>query len=324
MNQRTKKQLIAGLLLISCIISGWWLFLTPAPDGRSLQRLARADSLLHLTLTDFSIARQQVDSRTVRIDSTFARTTYTVAVPPGFSKTQFHAVLQQRLAPYGVSLPARVVFPERDMYIYLNYRNTIIRTVQLVTDEELRMQRSFASIIVAFRGRPSDARLQMLTSFGEPIPAAVILRPPYTVPGWWDAVREQYSPVYLWPQTASGGNLLSEAAGMRAGAALEPIAEALPSATLISFSATAGSYPSSYEGTDYQYVNARHALIFNEEMSRPEFSQAFRTFADQARRGAHPLALVIASEKTLDWTRDELSIFNRGGLYLTLPPHVQP
>lgn len=322
MNECTKKQFIAGLLLVSCLISGWWLLITPAPDSRPLQRTAQADSLLQQTLADFNVSQQQVRTQRVRVDSSFTRTRHTISVPPGFSKTQFHAVLQQRFRSYGVELPARVVFPEQDMQIHLNFNNTVISTIRLATDEELQLQRSYASLIVAFEEEPSAELLQTLISFGEPIPAAVMVYEPYAVPGWWERINEQYEPVYLWPKTESGDNLLTGSGGPSTEPLLRGASKDLPSATLMSFASPAASYPAAYDDSEFRYINAHNALIFNEAMDRTEFSQAFRTFVEQARRGSTPLAIVMATEATLQWTREELSIFKKGGLDLTPPSYI--
>lgn len=316
MNERTKKQLIAGLLFIACVFSGWLLFLTPSMEHKPLRNLTQLDSLLKVSLADFNISLQQRRTYSTRIDSTFSRATHVVEVPPAFSKTQFHAVLQRRLAPYNLQLPARITFPDKDMHIQLQYQNTIIGTVRLVTDKDLKMQRSYAGIIVAFDGRPPAHLLENLDSMGEPLAVAVILNPPFAVPEWWDDLQRSYAPVFIWLKKTDGENLLS---GNPADALsmLTPVSEQIPRATLLRF--FKNETPSLLQETSFSYVDAADAIIFNDEMEKPEFDQSFRTFVQQARSGKRPLAIITGTEQTINWTRERLNIFKKGGLFLMNP-----
>ena len=63
----------------------------------------------------------------IEVDSTFSRTVYRVQVPPSFSKTMFHFELHQKLLPYQLNSPAKVILPEKDMNIYIVDRGTIRR-----------------------------------------------------------------------------------------------------------------------------------------------------------------------------------------------------
>ncbi len=316
MNEHTKKQLIAALLLAACIFSGWLLFITPSQERKTLRDFAQLDSLLQVSLADFNISSQQRRTYSTRIDSAFSRTTYELKVPPAFSKTQFHAVLQRRLHSYNLKLPARITFPEKDMYIQLHYNNTIIRTVQLLTDEDLKMKRSYAGIIVAFEGRPPEYLLDDLSSMGEPIPVAVIMNPPFAVPEWWDDLQRRYPSVYIWPKKADGENLLS---GNPATAlsGVSPLDKQIPGTTLIRFFKS--KIPSLLQETSFSFVDASDAIIFNDEMDGQEFEQTFRTFVQQARKGMRPLAIITGTAQTISWTRGRLNIYKKGGLFLMNP-----
>jgi hypothetical protein len=315
-NERTKKQFIAILLLVACIFSGWLLFLTPSQEYKTLRDSAQLDSLLQVSLTDFNISARQRRTYSTRIDSTFSRITHVVKVPPAFSKTQFHAVLQRRLSSYDLKLPARIVFPEKDMHIQFQYSSTIIGKVQLVTDEDLKMQRSYAGVIVAFEERPPEYLIEDLTTMGEPIAVAVIMNPPFAVPGWWDDLQRRYAPVFIWPRKTGGANLLS---GNPATALsmLSPLDKQIPRATLLRF--FENETPSLLQETSFSFVDASDAIIFNDEMDEPEFEQAFRTFVQQARNGTRPLAIITGTQQTISWTRGRLNTFKKGGLFLMNP-----
>jgi hypothetical protein len=319
--ERTKKQLIATLLFISCVISACLLVITPDNEKKQLRNIAQADSLLRSTFSDFNISDSQISSSSVRIDSTFSRKKYRVSVPPAFSKTQLHAVLQQQFLPYDIALPGRVTFPERDMSIHLYYNNSIIRTLNLETDKRLKMQRSFARLIVAFEGKPPAYLLEALDGLGEPIPIAIILRPPLQLPEWWDDFKKQHPDLYIWPQTVSGDNILT-GGQQQVNTALKPIREASPNAVLLHFYEDLQAASASVGQNSFSFINARDAFILNAEVGRSGFSQTFRTFIQQSRKGVAPLAIIMGSEESLEWTRRELNNFKKGGLMITPPQKI--
>lgn len=318
MTPRNKKKLIAGLLFVSCLISGWLLAIAPSGETQSLQNFGQADSLLQRTLADYNVSNGQVSTSSTQIDSNFTRIVHTVYVPPGFSKTQFHASLQQRLAPYGVALPAKVIFPDKDMHIQFDYYDSIIRTVKLITDEDLQMQRSFGSIIVAFEDEPADYLLETLHSFGEPIAAAVTLTAPLEEPEWWTNLSEQYATVFVWPKTNDGRNLAVDDS-REIISTLKPLEQDMPGATLLCFADNGQNCASLQNKLSLQLLNVRSALIMNDEMNQSEFDQAFRTFIDQARRGERPTAIIMGTEQTLKWTQDNLNTFKKSGFQLINP-----
>lgn len=317
MDERFKKKLIAVLLLVSCIISAWLLFITPGNENKPLRDLAQADSLLRLTLSDFNISDSQISTSTIQVDSVFERKNYSVSVPPAFSKTQLHAELQQQLLPYDISLPARVTFPEKDMNIHLYFKQSVIGNIRLRTNKNLSMQRSFATIIAAFDGKPPAYLMDTLSSFGEPIPIAIILRMPLGLPGWWDDFKANHPAVYIWPQTASGDNLLN--GNQQIVPALETLGESAPDATLFHFFEDARAASQSLGQTSFSYINTRDAFILNAEAGRSAFNQTFRALVRQSRSGETPIAIVKTSEESLEWTRQELNTFKKGGFTLTIP-----
>lgn len=323
MTERSKKKLIAWLLLISCIGAGWLLFLTPARPGKSLHSGAQTDSLLKQTLANFNIPQTQVSSRQVYADSEFTRINYRIKVPPAFSKTQFHAALQQKLSPYGLELPARVTFPERNMDIHFYYGDDVIRTVELVTDEDLRLKQSFASFIVSFEGQPDEDLVQFLTGMGEPIPIAIKLYPPLTLPGWWNEFRTAYkNPVYIWPQNKNGQHLLFRRASVL-DSELEFLAESAPNTVLLHFFKSDETASMALQDTPFDFIDARDALILNAAAGRAAFNQTFRALLQRARQGRPALAIIIASEKSLAWTQEELNRFKKGGLMIQPPRKVR-
>ena len=71
----------------------------------------------------------------IKVDSNFTRTVYRIPVHPSFSKTTFHYSLHKNLSRFDIESPAKVLFPERDMHIYIYDSGTIKRTIRLITTE---------------------------------------------------------------------------------------------------------------------------------------------------------------------------------------------
>lgn len=125
------------MLLIACILSGIILASTPAYRAAHISTYAELDSLILDSFTKSSLSSEQFRTYTIDLDSSLTRKVYRVNVAPSFSKTTFHVHLHQRFYDYGIQTPARIIFPERDMNIYMSYEGTILRTIRLITDESL-------------------------------------------------------------------------------------------------------------------------------------------------------------------------------------------
>lgn len=134
-----RKPLITFLLLLSCIISGAIYVATPAYTPKFLDVRSGIDSLLTDHFEQHLIPSSSVRKFNIEVDSTFTRTVYRVAVPPSFSKTMFHYKLHHSLLRYNIQAPARVIFPERDMNIYIYDNNTIRSTIRLITTEPKKL-----------------------------------------------------------------------------------------------------------------------------------------------------------------------------------------
>tara|TARA_R110002096_G_scaffold97821_4_gene218046 strand:- start:143 stop:565 length:423 start_codon:yes stop_codon:yes gene_type:complete len=130
-----RKPLITLLLLLSCVISGVIFVATPAYSPKYLNISTGIDSLLQAEFELHLIPKKSIRKYTIPIDSNFTRNVYRVAVPPSFSKTMFHYGLHQKLRKYNIDTPTRVVFPERDMNIYIYDDKSIRSTIRLITTE---------------------------------------------------------------------------------------------------------------------------------------------------------------------------------------------
>lgn len=128
------------MLAVSCFLAGA-LHIQIEPDRiKMLKSTAQLDSLILQTTFDFRIPMEQVQIQSVRHDSLFQRKIYTLNVPRGFSKTTFHHHLNARLHPLDVDIFGEVQFPERDLTLAIVYKNTLHRSIQIRSDEELEIK----------------------------------------------------------------------------------------------------------------------------------------------------------------------------------------
>jgi len=132
-----RKKIVAVLLGVSCLISGFILAFTPAVTTKSLKSFSQLDSITEEHITFWGIKNTQVQTNSVQVDSILTRKNYRVKVPPSFSKTTFHFKLHQSLAAFEIESPAKVHLSDKNMTIYLLYKDTIIRTIDLITDTEI-------------------------------------------------------------------------------------------------------------------------------------------------------------------------------------------
>lgn len=172
-NQNRLKKWIVLLLAVSCFASVL-LYFSYSPFGNTeIRNSEQVDSLIARTLSRFNVTEKQIRKRSVVIDSIPVREVYTVDVPPGFSKTQWHYELDKQVQPYGMRTPSKVQFPEKDIQIHLTHGTNIIRSVVLRTDPELVLYRDFAALIIAFDQSPNPSDLNDIIALGEPIHLAL-------------------------------------------------------------------------------------------------------------------------------------------------------
>jgi len=136
----TLKKWIVFLLVLSCGTT-LFLYISYSPDNqKQLKTAAQLDSLIQVNFDRFNIHSSQFRIHTIPIDPLNQRKIFYVRVPPDLSKTRWHYELDKLVRPYGVSTPARVIFPEQKMQIYLAYNFNIVRTIELRTDTSLANQ----------------------------------------------------------------------------------------------------------------------------------------------------------------------------------------
>lgn len=128
-----RRPLITILLALSCIVSAVMLVATPSHKAIDYSTAENLDSLIASALSQEPSIGANFRKYDIEVDSNFTRTVYRVPVHPTFSKTMFHYSLHQTLSKLKIESPAKVLFPERDMNIYIYDNGTIRSTIRLIT-----------------------------------------------------------------------------------------------------------------------------------------------------------------------------------------------
>ncbi len=128
-----KKTTIVILLFISCMASASILLSTPAYNLNVISSQEQIDSIIVANLDEYLIQNTAIRKSSVQVDSLFYRSIFNVEVPPTFSKTMFHYDMNRDFIKYGIKTPAKVTFPEKNMDIYIYYKDNIQSTVRFIT-----------------------------------------------------------------------------------------------------------------------------------------------------------------------------------------------
>lgn len=324
-DEKIKKRLIALLLLVSCIISILILINTPAPSRKSLENFAQADSLIESNLNRFNITDSQIRISRIKIDSNLTRKTYYIDVPPGFSKTLLHAELNRTFHPLSVETPAKVFLPEADMLIHITYGGTVFRSLSLRIDPSLQLNRRYASIMVAFDSAPPDAYINDIISFGEPISIVLRVSDAREAEKLRLGIRDRYSLFSFWLTSAEGENngnpsflpplhsIREFESGARILSFKNPNSSGSPSAAQLEQIASENGV---------SFIDVSDAQILGTQLGESVFKQELSKFEQKAHNKEAPVAIVMADEEALDWLREEVTEFKKGGLYLVPPPEI--
>lgn len=314
MKEQKKKKLIVILLFISCLISGYILFNTSNADSKRLQSVAQVDSLIQTQLVDFNINDDQLTVQTIRVDSNFVRKKYRIAVPYHFSKTQFHAELNQLLHPYNIQTPAQVSFPAQDVNIQLTYHHTVIRTILLQTDPKLSMQPNNIHILVTFDELPNDQMLTALASLGDNIPLVFKIEQPMEVQDLKEELNRRYEPIIFWLQNQNGKDLIKTNPDA-ATARLSRLQDLVPNTNILLLQDI--EQTTNLESfSELNFINARNALLLHEELGKTSF---FKELEKLQANTKLVTALISGNQTTVSWLKEKLPDLKRSGTNIINP-----
>ena len=131
------KSILTILLLLSCLVTATILATVPSHTPSKIGLNNGLDSLINNHFEDHFIPKEDIRRFSIEVDTAFTRSVYRVNVPPSFSKTMFHFDLHRTLLNYDITTPARVLFPEQDMNIYIVDKGTVRSTIRLLTTKQI-------------------------------------------------------------------------------------------------------------------------------------------------------------------------------------------
>lgn len=323
MTTKQKKRIIALLLALSSLIAGWLLLIYQPPQIKNLEDFATVDSLLRRNLRQFNINTKQVKQVHHRIDSGFIRKEYIINVSPSFSQTQFHAVLNRKLYPYGIESPARLDLDNQSLHIYCYYRGAVIRSVHLRMDPSLQQQRDPASILVVFDEPPSSSDLQQMINLGEPVSMVFRVQEALEAQRLKNRFADRYKHLSFWFIRRDGSSLLDSTARSSDLEPLRRFGKLSPNSRVLSFlskSRISDELRRQLASIPLNFVRMGQALRANFNPRSASFDQTLRRFQRRAQRHQHPVLLILNGDQSLGKTQKVILQFNKRGIELVKPP----
>ncbi|WP_445665713.1 hypothetical protein [Fodinibius sp. AD559] len=285
-------------------------------NTKRLTSLAQADSLIQQQFSIFNISDDQVSIATTRVDSNFSRKTYYVGLPYRFSKTQFHAELNDALYPFGIRTPARVTFPQKNVDIQLSYRETVIRTISLQTDPELSLQQNDISLLLSFDEIPQSQIISQLNALAEPIPLVLKIEQPMQVQTLKKELNGRYPSVIFWFQNKNGDDLIKtnpEAARAR----LDRLQDISPNSHVLITENEATPLINKFN--KLTFVDVSNAQLLHEQLGKKAFLEELTILQSNTRSY---LALITGTETTVEWLIEKLPDLKKAGARIIPPPKM--
>ncbi len=134
---RIRKKALVFMLLISCAASVLLLASADAPSTTPLHDLSLTDAVIRDAAIAYGLPVEQINVRTITVDSLFSRRDYELKIPRGFPATTVHARIVNELHPYGVKVYGKRTFPSNELTLWVTYAGKRIRTVKFSIDRDL-------------------------------------------------------------------------------------------------------------------------------------------------------------------------------------------
>lgn len=239
-----------------------------------------------------------------------------MGLPYRFSKTQFHAELNDALNPFGIQTPAQVTFPQKDVNIHLSYRETVIRTISLQTDPELSMQQNDISLLLSFDEIPETELISQLNALAEPIPLVLKIEQPMEVQALKKQLNGQYPSVIFWFQNKNGNDLI-KTNPKAARARLDRLQDISPNSSVLMTHNDAT--PLIEKFNRITFIDASNAQQLHAELGKKAFLEELTSL--QSNTESY-LALVTGTETTVQWLVEKLPDLKKAGARIIPPPKM--
>lgn len=134
-------------------------------------------------------------------------------------------------------------------------------------------------------------------------------------------VGDRYSNILFWVQDENTA-VPSTTGGSGSYPQLQLLQKTIPDAGVLRFDEKderSARQIGKLSRSSLSFVNASEAILLHEALGRSAFQRELQKFSLKARRGEHPLAIVMAEEEALKWLQNELADFKKSGLKIVPP-----
>ncbi len=319
---KLRHRIVVALLMLCIFASITLLYFPDIVVSEDLASLEAIDEIIQSELTEFNVKQSQIRERDSGITDGFSRKIIRVSVPQNFSKTFLHSELAFRLRPLGISTPSTVNLPDDELNIHIYWRNTVVRTIELRNSSNVTRNQSPGSILLIADTYPSDAVLNRIAQMGEPV--RLILKSDNTdvILSWLQQSPRNMKPPIISLDYGSGVSGLSDERFDRYVADVTRIRKQTSNASLIlieSGGVIADRRLTRLRRTGIYLVNVKDPIWVKSPSDRETFRTTLQAFVYASRAGELPVLIVPATAEMIDWLKEDLVNYKKGGLVLAEP-----
>jgi len=126
-----RKKWLVILMFLSCLLSGFILFVAEPPESNTIRSLAELDQVINTQFEYFRSEHDRMRTHNTIVDSLFTRKNFILQVKPDFPSTAFHAAIAEQLQPKGIEIHGQRTFPERKLHLKLLLSGKLVRTIDI-------------------------------------------------------------------------------------------------------------------------------------------------------------------------------------------------
>ncbi len=322
---KLRHRIVVALLLLCIAASATLLYFPDLVMSEEPASLERIDQIIESELTEFNVRRSQIAERDAGVSDGFNRKILRVSVSQDFSNTFLHSELAYRLRAIGVIAPATVNLPDGEMNIHIYWRNTVVRTLELRQNVTVNRNQSPGAILLIAESFPSSDVLKRITQMGEPV--RLILKSDNTdvILNWLQKTPRNMKPPLILLDHGSYVSGLSEERFDRYVADVTRISKQSSNASLIlieSGGIIADRRLNRLRRTGTHLVNVHEPMWIKAPTERETFRADLQKFVFASRAGEMPVLILPASAEMIDWLKEDLVNYKKGGLMLAEPEFI--
>jgi hypothetical protein len=317
--------IVVALLLLSIGASATLLYFPEIVNSQEMASLELIDEIILSELTEFNIKQNQIKERNAEIGSGFNRKVIQVSIPQNFSKTFLHSELAFMLKPLSIATPSTVSLPDDEMNIHIYWRNTVVRTIELRNSSNAVRNQSPGAILLTANTYPPKVVLNRIAQMGEPV--RLILKSDNTdvILSWLQQIPRNMKPPLIALDYGSPVSVLSDERFERYIADVMRIRKQTSNASLIlieSSGTIAERRLSRLRRTGIYVVVVRNPILLDASTDRELFRAQLQTFVYASRTGELPVLILPATAQVIDWLKEDLVQYKKGGLVLAEPEFI--